>query len=713
MAVCLRILISFFLAAIPAVARASKDLVSRQALIEVRGTLGPADWARDLPAGTQLLREAHPFYLVRFPKAPTSAQWLRLRRHPAFRSVTPDRIVRLDQDRDCLDCATAKKNPNLADVEAVGRAIEPPLCEILPRCEGGRPHTLAQFAMGGDLMLKELERLGLSENHTKVMVLDTGFDPNLNLHMSRPVAWVDDFSSRSATAQDLSVGHGSRVASVIGGRGGVGLAPGAELAVTPIAIDEETGATSEATAKMAVLSACRNGYKIINLSYASVNPDINDPSYLQELAKEGCVVLKSAGNQEGQGVGRSDPEDAWIRVGGVRPETNDREGLLVGEYQAPGIDVTVLEPNGAFGCGGLPVALSTGTSLAAPLTAAVLANVRGILARDAKFRGLSGSEQVRLLNRILAASVRGEIVNGLRAVLIAERWASAPPEAKPMSSLENLLARPPHRACAGEGETCREPGLACEKQKTCIHGVRFRIAVCDPLDRDRFRRTALDLITGGQFEVGGVLGQGLADPSMRLRLEQAKIEHRKKEQRAAELRSEIESLEALIRAGEGGALEEDEFSEMSQVLEGDIRHYEEERSAAEQEKARLSEGWLAVFRRSRAAEAQAKADRAEAEIRCLSEWRQGLGSWRDAGRPPRDLRNLYGFLARIQKKHPRCEMKAYLSGETGRLIDSIGEGLDYEGHLKRSEGLRKDAARELELKRRELNRHQRADTEAR
>jgi hypothetical protein len=439
------------------------------------------DWVAALPKGAQIYRNVHPFYLIAIKRPITPRELQTLRSHKSIRRVNEDKPINPAKRASDL-CPRTATETNLEGFNRILQNVSTD-CELATQCGGdNKPILGAQMAVGGDLMLEELKRIGLDDKHTKVAVLDSGFNPKLSQYMSRPPNWEFEHNGTSTTPVEGSRVHGSYVTSVYGGRGGIGLSPGSELGLYKVTVNDNGQGSAELTATIA-LEACKSGHKIINVSFEDIHTDYENPDIVRELEANGCMVVNSNGNSPGKGRDGVSPDDGWLRVGGIDPQTGKNHPLELGEVNAPGFDVGVLDPQDIPpSCTNTPMGKTTGTSLAAPLMGAILANVRGVLAKNPRFNRLSGPNQVKLLNRVLRASKVAGMPNGLTAVLIAERWGKDDSSmSDEPSSLQLLLRKNPPAICSKPMKNPELDQLACADRKASMNEMRAKLAAgCEP-----------------------------------------------------------------------------------------------------------------------------------------------------------------------------------------------------------------------------------------
>jgi hypothetical protein len=452
-------------------------------MVMVKAEAQVGQWIGAFPKDAQIVRQAHPLYVVQLSKPVTPALLEKIRRNSFVVRAVQDTEVRASKTRQLGDqCVQTAQSSNLQDIlNLIDQSGTD--CDLAPSCSSdGTAALQAQMAVAGDLMLAEMSRLGIKDGHTKVAVVDTGFNPELLQFMTRPPKWYGGGGDTNPGMNEGNYAHGSPVAGLIGGKNGVGLAPGADIGIFQYPTDDK-GAGHASDANIAILNACNSGHKIINVSTEKLNTDRDIPELVSLLAKKGCLVVNSAGNEPGIGLKNTSKEDAWLRVGGKNVETGENAPLELGEVDAPGFGVATFDAKAEGQCLEQPLSPKTGTSFSAPIVSAILANVRGILVGDPAFEKLNGPDQIKLLNSIIGQSTRGGMVNGLRAVMIAEAWTKASGR-KPIGpkAVGNLLLNPKPAVCSQPPKSTDLESLGCTDRKASLDSARARAALCTPVN---------------------------------------------------------------------------------------------------------------------------------------------------------------------------------------------------------------------------------------
>ncbi|WP_399894835.1 S8 family peptidase [Streptomyces sp. BBFR51] len=227
----------------------------------------------------------------------------------------------------------------------------------------------------------------------KVAVLDTGADQSHPDLAGRVVA-AKDFSGSSGTGDVF--GHGTHVASIVGGSGAAsggsrqGVAPAAQLLVGKVLGDDGFGSESQVIAGMEW--AADQGAEVVNMSLgSSTATDGTDPmsQALNDLSRRtGTLFVVAAGNEGEQGprtVGSPGAADAALTVGAVDRDDSlapfSSRGPRLGDdavkpdVTAPGVGIVAARAAGS--AMGDPVdehyTAASGTSMATPHVAGAAA----------------------------------------------------------------------------------------------------------------------------------------------------------------------------------------------------------------------------------------------------------------------------------------------------------------------------------------------------
>nr|WP_310591957.1 S8 family serine peptidase [Streptomyces canus] len=216
---------------------------------------------------------------------------------------------------------------------------------------------------------------GLHGESVKVAVLDTGADQS-HPDLAGRISEAKDFSGSSGTGD--AFGHGTHVASIVGGsgaassggKGGKGVAPAADLLVGKVLGDDGFGSESQVIAGMEW--AAHTGARVVNMSLGSDSPsDGTDPMSLalNELSERtGTLFVVAAGNSGEQGpgtIGSPGAADAALTVGAV-----DRAGRLASfSSRGPRTEDDAVKPDLTAPGVGIVAARAAGTTMGEPVDA--------------------------------------------------------------------------------------------------------------------------------------------------------------------------------------------------------------------------------------------------------------------------------------------------------------------------------------------------------
>ncbi|GAB2787880.1 S8 family serine peptidase [Streptomyces chlorus] len=218
-------------------------------------------------------------------------------------------------------------------------------------------------------------KAGQQGESVKVAVLDTGVDQS-HPDLAGRISEARDFSDSSGTGD--AFGHGTHVASIVGGsgaasaggKGGKGVAPLADLIVGKVLGDDGFGTESQVIAGMEW--AAGSGAKVVNMSLGSdARNDGTDPMSLalNELTERtGALFVVAAGNAGAQGrgtVGSPGVADAALTVGAV-----DRDGGLAPfSSRGPRAGDDAVKPDLTAPGVGIVAARADGTTMGEPVDA--------------------------------------------------------------------------------------------------------------------------------------------------------------------------------------------------------------------------------------------------------------------------------------------------------------------------------------------------------
>jgi hypothetical protein len=444
---------------------------------------------------------------------------------------------------------TCKQRASRSDL----RTNEKPY-DLVTHCENGKTSFWGQEAMDADLMQYYLDTRGINDR-VKVAVVDSGLDALLipdfdkrntvkgeagvqvgDIHPTKEPEYkivappIANFKYIGDPQRDQS-GHGTAVASLIGGAGQQGVAKDIDLTVYRVTGPGETGSTSSEFLDLATYRACQavadeSGVGVVNVSWggrldeAGLVTDETDKSYKKLMglfADKGCLITKAAGNDNFRAQRKYNLDDAYLRVQSTDYLNNLSYFSTTGEVSAPGSSIQVFQSHQARVTNKKLLCSKdtktpegnrrfvNGTSFAAPLAAGIASQVVKTLKHYNGFAGLSNPDRVRLINRILYVSQTAGVLNGLKAVRLAE--ATAIDSSK---SLQNdLLSFNPEKPnwshslndqnfCSQGSRRCM--GTADQELLSCINHERNRIAICDNVSELDYQEVILASFQNNAFE---------------------------------------------------------------------------------------------------------------------------------------------------------------------------------------------------------------------
>lgn len=227
-------------------------------------------------------------------------------------------------------------------------------------------------------------------------VAGNGIDDDGNGYID-DVNGYDFVSGDSDPSPDLSVAdsnpsavsHGTLIAGIVAaqagnGRGVTGIAT--NVRIMPLRVLDEFGSGGGSNAEEAIRYAVDNGADIINLSFSGDNDDNYIREALEYAYASGAVVVAAAGNDaRNLNEDKSYPvctagEERWVlgvaatnRIGKRASFSNYGESCV--DISAPGDDIFGILVDNQYAAGW------NGTSVAAPMVAAVAAELRSLRAK--------------------------------------------------------------------------------------------------------------------------------------------------------------------------------------------------------------------------------------------------------------------------------------------------------------------------------------------
>ena len=356
----------------------------------------------------------------------------------------------------------------------------PGVCSV-----NGKEKLWAQKRVNADLLLNFVRSQNLIGNAfvAETIVMDSGFDrrqlgnmvegsrlriePGVfgNMNGTSPVL-NDPRSSQANQAPSLvadaahdAAGHGTKVASLIGGAGGVGVAPHANLRVLRVApVDDpiKAGSAPSDFIDYGIEYACTigsqedpQGVTVINASWGDRRDESGTreleqrkPGLIRYLQNKGCLLIEAAGNssfEKSDSLTLSDgSDDPVVRISATQSFGELAHFSSTGVLSAPGESVYALASSVANASSkdfyfntcessdfpGKPEAFVNGTSFASPIAAGVASEIVSILKarHGSAFSQLGPYQRMVLVKRILFASQVLGVVDALRAGAMAANW---------------------------------------------------------------------------------------------------------------------------------------------------------------------------------------------------------------------------------------------------------------------------------------------------
>jgi hypothetical protein len=440
-------------------------------------------------------------------------------------------------------------------------------CSISTRCSNAIAKDWHQFALDVDLMREYVASIGLGNNvSANVAVIDSGYDRKSDklFDVPRPIEAkrgvnptdkdpFNDFSKfKPDEIGDPAIdegGHGTAVASMISGKQ-TGNSQGVNLSVYRVIPKGNKGSTSNTILRMSQYNACLDnqdpdGVAVINVSWggrldeSQIEVDENsDKEFLAAMSAKGCLIVKSAGNDNFRRNRPDNPDDPLLRVAAVDTSGELSWFSTVGEIAAPGSDTLVITSQTLQRdrddkriprvCDNTPHhRFVNGTSFASPISAGIAGQIVRVLKYRQGFSGIAPGDRIRLINRILTASMAFGSINGLRAVTIADRYAALTAEqksnllaSKDAVPFQQLLASSPDPICGLSLPNC-ESSRTCDDRRSCIKQARRMATMCTNLDPAAMYKASMTAFKMGDFEIGHRLAKSsleMQDPQKKSRL---------------------------------------------------------------------------------------------------------------------------------------------------------------------------------------------------
>ncbi|MFE4550955.1 S8 family peptidase [Streptomyces sp. NPDC056785] len=264
------------------------------------------------------------------------------------------------------DLATFWKTLNTGAPSDAARAAVTPKVSLDGRVEAVLDRSTAQ------INAPTAWKAGYEGQGVKVAILDTGVDAN-HPDLAGRIADAKDFSG-SASTND-AFGHGTHVASIVGGTGAAsggtrrGVAPRADLLIGKVLGDDGYGSESSVIDGMEWAAA--QHAKVVNMSLGSGTPTDGTDSMSEAVdaltASTGTLFVVAAGNEGPNPTTVSSPgaADAALTVGAV-----DRDDSLASfSSRGPRLGDAAVKPDVTAPGVGIVAARAAGTTMGTPVDA--------------------------------------------------------------------------------------------------------------------------------------------------------------------------------------------------------------------------------------------------------------------------------------------------------------------------------------------------------
>lgn len=330
--------------------------------------------------------------VVRFAKQPTSLGYTVLRTIKSINAsivavpagMSPEAVI-----------ADIKAKHQVTYAETVSRVGLDPSEQRLPKLGVTLPTT--QLGVFNDPLLKDQYQHSITnalaawdvtkgDRATTIAVIDTGVDPN-HPDLKDKIASSWNVFSKTATVKDGS-GHGTHTAGIaaaaIGnGQGGAGVAP--ECGLMIVQVLDDNGSGSEASIADGIVWGADHGAKVMTMSLGLYKRSKVVEDALQYALDRDVVLCASAGNSNKLNDPVTAPHLPSTYPGVIEVAASDSQdkkasfsnfGKTV-SVAAPGVEILSTVPTyPSSDAGGTNYAKMSGTSMASPFAAGVVALIR-------------------------------------------------------------------------------------------------------------------------------------------------------------------------------------------------------------------------------------------------------------------------------------------------------------------------------------------------
>jgi hypothetical protein len=464
------------------------------------------------------------FLIIHLPNF-KSSDLLRIKKLPGV--ISAQRTFRTRyQSTETKQCDCQASTPEL-QLPFIHDELE---CIAMSNCSKGAKNRLwAQKFLGTDLAQAYLRSKNIVRS-TQIGIVDSGFDLSAIDQIEVPEKFIVLPALPNAKLESDPIGHGSRVASMIKGKNGLGGSVDSPVSVYSLA---KGHAIDNAEVGIGILRSCESGNNIINVSigidFGPIKTTLSDllPKELNDrLKQKGCILVHSSGNASASFDLNSGSEFEF-EIGSLDSDENISSFTSPSQFNAPGENVIGMLSAAEKGidknslCGPdrtSKQSFSSGTSFAAPLLTATMAMIRDVLLRSDVFRNMSHSHQATHLRKILKASEVGKTPNAYMAVQIAETWTQQPHDTielatERLKSSSSKNCGPEFRPACG--------GVSCVEQDKCDFHARSYAYLCGSVDQTAIPSLIQQLQKRGDLENASYWLRRFANffPSQKLSLE--------------------------------------------------------------------------------------------------------------------------------------------------------------------------------------------------
>lgn len=217
-----------------------------------------------------------------------------------------------------------------------------------------------------------------SNSGVKIAILDTGIDLSHKDLIKKVIASVN--FTASSSGNDL-FGHGTHVAGIAAGdtNNGIGAAGvGFNASIMNVKVIEDSGSGYNSSIAKGIIWAADNGAKVINMSLGGTTSSKTIEKAIYYAWKKGVVIVAAAGNDGSKTPNYPAACKNVISVAATDSNDNKANFSNFGPWvsvAAPGVDIFSTLPDHRNNVGSLNYGSLSGTSMAAPYVAGLVALV--------------------------------------------------------------------------------------------------------------------------------------------------------------------------------------------------------------------------------------------------------------------------------------------------------------------------------------------------